>query len=85
MTKEEVIEHLNTSFNGNSINGDSYIPLLSEFLTLEHPDKSSTFIQAIISNPLLIGQTISTIINYFTTKFEICYLSDSGGKILKFY
>lgn len=74
MTREEVIEKLNKSFNNGSINANEYIPLLSEFLEEKAKDKASALLQLVLNDPMLIGQTIDTVMRYYVDKYNICSL-----------
>jgi len=85
MTKEEIIEKLNKSFNGSTLNGNEYLQLLSEFLALEYPDKASSIVQLCITNPMLLGQTVNTIVTYFTGKHNIFSVKDKNGVLICYY
>lgn len=78
MNKTEIIKKLNQF----SRNVNEYIPLLSEFLILEHPDKSKVIIDLVMSQPLLLSQTIPKVINYYLNKYNILTLKKDNNVIL---
>ncbi len=75
MEREEIVERLNKSFQNNTLNADEYLPLLTEFLECEHKDKVDKIIQLVLYQPLLLGQTILKVKEYFINKYEIFTLS----------
>lgn len=75
MDRKEIIEKLNKSFTGNSLNASEYLTLLSEFLEKKYPDKAGLIIQLVTTQPLLLGQTIQTVKDYFIKEYNICTLS----------
>lgn len=75
MDRKDVLEKLNKSFQGNSLNANEYLSLLTEFLEKKHPDKVSPILQLVMSQPMLLGQTVPTVKEYFIKEYNICTLS----------
>lgn len=83
MDREEIIEKLNKCFKNNTLNGNEYLPLLGEFLEKEYPDKAAQIIQLVMAQPLLLGQTIGRVKDYFIKKYDICIVNiDVKGQLI---
>lgn len=75
MEREEIVERLNKSFQNNTLNANEYFPLLTEFLEKKHPDKLDKMLQFVTSQPMFLGQTVQTVIDYFVEEYNICRLN----------
>lgn len=75
MEKEEIIERLNKCFKNSNIDVDEYLPLLSEFLVLEHPDKADLIIKLVTSNITLLNYTIGKVREYFVRRHNLYILN----------
>ena len=88
ITKESCIKLFNAALNNTSISlEDDLIPLLSDYLFEVKCDKASELLSFIINNPTLILETIPTLIDYYTRKFNVCsiYLNKNNFKPFLYY
>lgn len=83
MERKKVIEIINEIIKSSNINADNYIPLLSEFLEKKHSDKVDKIIKLILSNPMLLGHTISKVIDYSVREYDLFVLNTNVNGQLK--
>ena len=88
ITKESCIKLFNSALNNTSISlKDDLLPLISDYLFEIKCDRAGELISFIISSPILATETLPTLIDYYTRKFNICsiYLNENSFKPFLYY
>ena len=87
MDKEFIIDVLNC-LKSNRLPIDKVTKVLTDYCILEHNKSvtdTSNFINAIISNPIIISHYIDIALDYYKRKFNISVLYSKEGKLLQIF
>lgn len=85
MTKEEYVEIFNAMIRGTPVDfSKKLVPLISDYLTENNIENSDKIINLIVQNPDLVQMAMPKIVNYFVSKYQICYVS-YNNKIILYY
>lgn len=87
MDKEFIIDILNC-LESSQIPTDKVIKVLTDYCVIEHNKSvidTSNFINAIISNPIIISHYIDIVLDYYKRKFNISVLYSKEGKLLQIF